>query len=263
MTGDRTPLKPLPPRPHHVVSFLGLPFEPMATDRLAEFLDRLAAPDRRFAYVVTPNVDHIVRLERESDLRPLYDSAELIVNDSRILEWLARRDGLALTASPGADLVERLLEKHIDPGEPVTVIGASGEVIAAVAARFGLSDVRWYEAPMGLRRKPEAIAACAAFIAANPARFTFLCVGSPQQEMVAWAAAQRADTAGIGLCCGASLDFLAGKVARAPRWMRNARLEWLHRLMSEPARLGRRYLVQGPRILSIWRRYRRQGGQGA
>jgi exopolysaccharide biosynthesis WecB/TagA/CpsF family protein len=110
---------------------------------------------------------------------------------------------------------------------------------------------------MGLRNKPEAIAACAEFVARNPSRFVFLCVGSPQQEMVAAAIAARTDTAGIGLCCGASLDFLGGKAARAPLWMRRARLEWLHRLISEPGRLARRYLVQGPKILAIAARHRR------
>ena len=62
---------------------------------------------------------------------------------------------------------------------------------------------------------------------------------------------------GIGLCCGASLDFLSGKTDRAPEWMRRTRLEWLHRLASEPGRLGRRYLIEGPAIFRIWQRARR------
>jgi exopolysaccharide biosynthesis WecB/TagA/CpsF family protein len=251
------PLKPFPERPRQAVDFLGLPFEAFTAAKLADLLNRLARADRRFVYVVTPNVDHMVRLDADPSLRPLYDGAEFIVNDSRILEWLARREGLELTASPGADVVQIILETHIDRGEPLTVIGGTGDVIAAVCARFGLVDVRWFDAPMGLRNKPEAIAACAEFVARNPSRFVFLCVGSPQQEMVAAAIAARTDTAGIGLCCGASLDFLGGKAARAPLWMRRARLEWLHRLISEPGRLAKRYLVQGPKILAIAARHRR------
>ena len=75
--------------------------------------------------------------------------------------------------------------------------------------------------------------------------------------MVALAALQRGDVKGVGLCCGASLDFLTGKTARAPQWMRKSRLEWLHRLLSEPKRLAKRYLLDGPAIFKIWRRTRR------
>jgi exopolysaccharide biosynthesis WecB/TagA/CpsF family protein len=80
-------------------------------------------------------------------------------------------------------------------------------------------------------------------------------VGAPQQEMAARAAMQRGDAVGVGLCCGAALEFLAGRKARAPRWMQKAGLEWLHRLSSEPARLWRRYLFEGPAIFWIWRRW--------
>jgi exopolysaccharide biosynthesis WecB/TagA/CpsF family protein len=95
-------------------------------------------------------------------------------------------------------------------------------------------------------------------VAANPARFVFLCVGAPQQEMVAKAILDRGDARGVGLCVGASLEFLTGRVARAPLWMQRARLEWLHRLASEPRRLGRRYLIEGPKILAIWLAWRKQ-----
>ena len=110
---------------------------------------------------------------------------------------------------------------------------------------------------MGLRNKPEAIAECAEFVADNPARFTFLCIGSPQQELVAEACLDRGDCTGLGLCVGASLDFLGGKADRAPKWMQTARLEWLHRLMLEPKRMWRRYLVDGPKVFLLWRRWQR------
>ncbi len=245
---------------YQTVSFLGLDFHPMSTGTALAHLTKLA--DRRdiFDYVVTPNVDHIIRLATDPDLRPLYKAAGTCVNDSRILEVLAARSGLSLTASPGADITENLFEHIIHPNEPVTLIGSSTKDVKALKARYGLTQVSQYDAPMGLRYKPDAIEAAAAFMAAHPARFHFLCVGSPQQEMVALAAKQRGDVTGIGLCCGASLDFLSGKTKRAPKWLREARLEWTHRMLSEPKRLGRRYLIDGPRIFGIWHRWRRQEG---
>jgi len=239
-----------------MVRFLGLDFQPMTAETAASKLGREASPDARFTYVVTPNVDHMVRLDREPSLQSLYDDAGLILNDSRILEVLAKRDGLKFPASPGADIVEFLFRHRIEANEPIVIIGCSAEDVRVITEQFSLTNVRWHDAPMGLKKNPEAVAACAEFMANNPARFHFLCVGAPQQEMVAWAAFQRGDVKGIGICCGASLDFLSGKTDRAPNWMRRLRMEWLHRLLSEPRRLAKRYLLDGPAILRIWRKHR-------
>ena len=242
--------------------FLGLNFQPMPTRHAARQIAANALDPDGFWYVVTPNVDHMVRLSRQPDLRRLYETAGLILNDSRVLELLAKWDGLDLPASPGADVVQALFAREVDPDEPVVVIGCTASEITALKAKFGLSDVRWHDAPMGLRKNPEAIRRAAAFMANNPARFHFICVGSPQQEMVAVAAREHGGVQGVGLCCGASIDFLTGKARRAPVWMRKARLEWLHRLTNEPQRMFKRYLVDGPKIFSLWRadRKRRKAG---
>jgi len=214
--------------------------------------------DRPFEFVVTPNVDHLVRLARGGAREAvLYAQAWLTVCDSRILELFARISGEPVDVAPGSDLTERLFDGVIEPDEPVVVIGGTREVIDAIEARYGLTDLRWHDAPMGLKSNPLAVQDCAEFVFRNPSRFVFLCVGSPQQEMVAKAIRDRGDCTGLGLCVGASLDFLAGKSRRAPRWMRRARLEWLHRLASEPRRLWRRYLVDGPKVILLWLEWRR------
>ncbi|WBQ12536.1 WecB/TagA/CpsF family glycosyltransferase [Hyphomonadaceae bacterium BL14] len=222
-------------------------------------LERIAtrAADAPFAFVVTPNVDHLVRMRHDRSLAPLYAQAWLTVCDSRVLELLASLSGEDVDVTAGSDLTEALFETAIDRDEPIVVIGGSQAVIDGVRARYGLTDVRWHEPPMGLRHKPDAIADCAAFIAANPARFVFLCVGSPQQEMIAEACLERGDCVGVGLCVGASLDFLSGQARRAPRWIQRSRLEWLHRLSEEPARMWRRYLVEGPKVLVLWWEWRK------
>ncbi|MCF6292190.1 MAG: WecB/TagA/CpsF family glycosyltransferase [Robiginitomaculum sp.] len=221
-------------------------------------------PQAEFRFVVTPNVDHLVRMQKEPKwIKSIYQDAWLTVCDSRILELIAKLSGENLEVTPGSDLTEYLFENSINPDETITVIGASASVIDAVTARYGLTDVRWYEPPMGLRENLGAVQQCADFIASNPARFTFICVGSPQQEMVAKAALRRGDCQGVGLCVGASLDFLAGKVSRAPKWMQQSRLEWLHRLLSEPTRMWRRYLVTGPKIFLLWWRWQNERKQNS
>ncbi len=94
------------------------------------------------------------------------------------------------------------------------------------------------------------------FVLAHPSRFVFLAVGSPRQEMLADAIRATGQATGLGLCIGASLEFLAGASRRAPRWMQRAGLEWLHRLGSDPRRLARRYLVEDPPIFRLLLRER-------
>ena len=238
------------------VRFLGLDFDALDVPALVEATERHVKLKKPLAYVVTPNVDHMVRLEAEPELKPLYGGAGFNVCDSRILEVLARFDGKSLPAAPGADVVEYVLRNRVAPDDRIVVIGSTPDVIDALSRDFGFTNIAWHEPPMGLRHNPEAVDFAARFLVERNEGYAFLCVGSPQQEMIAAKAVEMGGGTGIALCCGASLDFLTGKVTRAPLWMRKNRLEWLHRLFSEPGRLWKRYLVDGPRILRIWLKYR-------
>jgi len=237
--------------------FIGVTFDrlsPIQTLARAKWITL----DHGFRYIVTPNVDHVVRLAKEPDVyKPLYEASWLSVCDSRILELLGKFSKVPLKAVPGSDLTQQLFDNVIKAETPVTVIGADDEIIQTVTEMYGLKNVKHHQPPMGLRNKPEAVKAAAQFIHDNPARYVFICVGSPQQEMVAKACLDRGDCVGLGLCVGASLDFIAGRVKRAPVWMRELRMEWLYRLLSEPRRLWKRYLVDGPRIFGLWLQWRR------
>lgn len=238
------------------VEFLHLKFSGLDLDAATDAVAARASLGAPFSYVVTPNVDHVVSLAGEPARRPLYDAAWLMLNDSRILESLAQRAGIGLPVATGSDLAERLFDTVIERDEPITIIGGDDLAIAELKRRYRLSNVRWHRPPMGLKGDAQAIVRAAAFAASQPSRFTFICVGAPQQEMIAYAIAQHGGATGVGLCVGAALDFLSGRVERAPRWMRGARLEWLHRLAAQPARLWRRYLVTGPRVFSLFAAWR-------
>lgn len=220
-------------------------------------LARIAArdPGAPFAYVVTPNADHFLRLqEGDLTLRAIYDGAWLSLNDSRILRALAARRGIRLELAPGSDLAAALFARVIGPNTPLTVIGGSEAMAAALRARFGLARLQHHNPPMGFIRDPAAVEEAVRFVVAHPSHFVFLCVGSPQQEKLAARIAAGGQATGIGLCLGAALEFVIGAKRRAPAWMQRAHLEWLHRLASEPRRLWRRYLLEAPRLVAaIWK----------
>lgn len=235
--------------------FVGATFDPLTPLQTLSRAKWMTA-SHGFRYIVTPNVDHIVRLWKEPDVyAPLYEASWLSVCDSRILELLAKFSGIPLSAVPGSDLTAQLFDNIIAQDDVINVIGADAQIIDGLKKRYGVRQINHHEPPMGMRHKPEAIAAAAQFVADHPARYNFICVGSPQQEMVAKACLERGDCMGLGLCVGASLEFITGRVKRAPKWMQAIRMEWFYRLLSEPRRMWKRYLVEGPKIFLIWARW--------
>ena len=235
--------------------FIGATFDPLTPMQTLSRCKWMTA-NHGFRFLVTPNVDHLVRVSKEPEVfNPLYEASWLSVCDSRILELLAKFSGVPLKAVPGSDLTQQLFDNVITAEDTITIIGADVDIVETVKRKYGLTKVHHYEPPFGLRHKPSEVAKTAEFIASHPARYVFICVGSPQQEMVAKACLDRGDCVGLGLCVGASLDFLSGKTKRAPKWMQAARIEWLHRLASEPKRLWKRYLLDGPKIFWLWAKW--------
>lgn len=228
-----------------------MPFTGAAVRDVLGYLEARSVEDR-FGYIVTPNVDHVVRNWRDGgELVQVYEDADLSLCDSRIVSLIGRLCGVRLPVVTGSDLTEILLEYLVDPYERVTIIGGTEALVGRLAKRFGLRNIRHHNPPMGFVRDPLAVLEASQFVERSPARFVFLAVGSPQQEILAQSIKRRGQAFGIGLCIGASLQFLTGEVKRAPVWMQRARLEWLYRLAQEPRRMWRRYLYEGPKILRI------------
>ena len=234
------------------MDYLGLTFD---TRPLPEVVATLAATTSACTTVVTPNVDHIVRLHAAEGaaaerLWSAYRDASLCINDSRILARLAAWRNVRLPVVPGSDLTRGLLH-HLEPGDRIAVIGGDAATVGELAARCPGTEIVQHIPPMGLLRNAPALAEAAAFAVASGGRFVFLAVGSPQQELLAQLIRADPSARGVVLCIGAGIDFLTGRARRAPAWIQRAHLEWLHRLLSDPRRLWRRYLVEGPRIFAL------------
>lgn len=258
-------------RLHGRVEFLGLRFDDLDQDSV---LRALVPPSRQrpFAYVVTPNVDHVVGLattQTDDSVRRAYDQADLVLCDSRILQMLAGWSRLRLPLVTGSDLTVRLLEEaNAWGGMRIAVVGGDGALLTQLESLY--PEISWHQhiPPMGVRRNAEARQAIAGFVERTSADYILLAIGAPQSELVCAEIAQRGNARGMALCIGASLEFVTGAKRRAPAIMQALRLEWLFRLLSEPRRLWRRYLVEGPRIIAIWLRWRAsrplpRGGSGS
>lgn len=244
---------------HQQTDFLGIAFDPLDMAAAEAWLAARPA-DAPFAFVVTPNVDHVVKLDAappDAEIRAAYHAAALRLCDSRIVARLARMRGVDLPVVPGSDLTAHLVTRIAQPRDRICLVGGDAAMLADLCTLRPDLDIVQHIPPMGMLRKPDAMAEAEAFVREAQARFTLLAVAMPQQEILALRVAEAGGAVGVGLCVGASLDFLTGRKTRAPLWMRKASLEWLHRLLSEPGRLWRRYLVEGPRIFLLTMRWRR------
>lgn len=233
---------------------LGIRFDRMTFDIVLEKL-ALHPPHQRFVYVVTINADHFLFLNKDvPELRQIYEQAWISVCDSKILRLLARRRGHILDVVTGSDLTMAVLSSVADKQTPITIIGGTNATVAQLRENYGLLRVAHHNPPMGFIKVPADVERCVAFVRQHPARFVFLCVGAPQAETLAARIAESEGTSGIGLCVGAAIEFAAGTRQRAPLWMQRAHLEWLFRLVQEPRRLWRRYLLGAWPLLRLMRR---------
>ncbi|MBP2312548.1 WecB/TagA/CpsF family glycosyltransferase [Azospirillum soli] len=209
-----------------------------------------------FQYVVTPNADHVVRLnERDAPYRAIYEEAWISLCDSWYLNLFARMSDLDLTYFPGSNLVAELFGSVLAPGNTISVIGGGPRMIERLRARYPHVTINVHVPPMGFIGNPDAVARCVDFVAEHPARFVFLAVGSPQQEILAYRIRRSGRATGLGFCVGASLLFLTGLQARAPIWMQRRGLEWVHRLAKDPGRMWKRYLVTDLQIVWLFARW--------
>ncbi|MDR7537079.1 MAG: WecB/TagA/CpsF family glycosyltransferase [Armatimonadota bacterium] len=224
------------------------------SDAVAAVASALQARVR--GYVVTPNVDHVVRARRMPHLRIVYEDAWLSLADGMPLVWASRLLRRPLPErTTGADLLPALCAMAAAQRYSVFFLGSSGHTAQRAAsnlvARFpGLRVAGVYGSPARFSPDgPAAEAAVAAVAEAGP-DLLFVGLGSPKQELFVHRHRARLACT-VAICCGAAVDYAAGVRPRAPRWLQRAGLEWLWRLAHEPRRLWRRYLVDDMAFLGI------------
>lgn len=215
-----------------------------------ELLGKIFSEVDGFRVVVTPNVDHVVRLSKNDELRFAYNKSDFCVNDSRILYLLSKIFNLSIdNVITGSDLTHQIFI-NLDSHDPITIIGASEHTVETILNKFNIKKVHHYNPPMGFIDSKLEVSKCVDFITSNPSKFVFFAVGSPRQEVLAFLAKDNG-AQGVGLCIGASLLFLSGEESRAPLFYQKLYLEWLYRLMQNPKRLARRYLIDCPKIFPL------------
>lgn len=243
----------------HYTTFLGISFCVSSIPEVIAVIHDMSCSSAH-SYVVTPNVDHVVMLDskladlKKQAFRSAYQSAGMTLCDSRIIAGLARLKGIRLPVIAGSDLTAILMKEHFDEQTKVAIIGGSPTTLTKVKEIFPSPNYVQYIPPMGVLSMPAEMVRIIDFVAVEKPNFVLFAIGSPQSEIVAELCARDGRFGGVSLCIGASIEFLTGEKKRAPIWLQNLSLEWAHRLLTEPTRLWRRYLIDGPKIFAIYLR---------
>ncbi|MBI3885791.1 MAG: WecB/TagA/CpsF family glycosyltransferase [Opitutae bacterium] len=253
---------------HLPVAILGVPIDPLTVESAIGRLEQLV-DGRAPAYAVTPNVDFLVQARRDTELREILLEADLVLCDGQPLVWASRWLGNPLPERvAGADLVPRFVARAAQRGYRLFLLGAGPEANDAAAARLraqhpALVIAGNYAPPFRPLAEMDNGDIARRIRAAQP-DVVLVSFGCPKQEK--WIARNyRALRVPVCLGVGATIDFLAGRMRRAPRWMRRTGLEWVFRLAQEPGRLGRRYADDlrcfGGAIFAQWWRLGRKRGE--
>jgi len=226
--------------------------------RMVEVVQAVACALRagQRGYIVTPNTDHVVRYHRDPEFSRAVDAAWMRLADGMPLVWASRLLGRPLPERvAGSDLLPELCELAAQEGYSVFLLGGRAGVAQRAAetlrSRYrGLKVAGTYTPVEGFAQDPQDQEAAVQAVNGVTPDILFVGVGSPTQELWVLRNWDRLRVR-VAVCCGAALDYAAGTKPRAPLWMRRAGLEWLWRLVHEPRRLWRRYLLEDPAFFGI------------
>ena len=215
-------------------------------DCVQSILEQLDA--RRGGWLITMNLDYLRRYACEPEFADTAARADVIVADGMPLIWASRLQKTPLPERvTGSSLIWSLSDAAGKRGRSIFLLGGSGtsaqrsaERLRSTYPHFHLAGV--YAPPFGFENRPSEIETVRRAIEQAQPDIVFVALGAPKEEKIIGLVrivVPRAWCIGVGI----SFSWVAGDLPRAPRWMQQAGLEWLHRLAYEPRRLMRRYLI--------------------
>ena len=217
------------------VKILNTQVDNISMDEAVEEIRRLASL-KGSAYVVTPNLDHLINLEKDPAFAEAYENAALVLADGVSVMHLARRAGTPLKEKvSGSDLFPR--------------------VCSMAAKNPGLKIAGTYSPPKGFENDEAEIEKIIGIVNSARPDIMAVAIGDTKGEKFLCRYRERLGVP-VSLSIGASVDFEAGTRKRAPRWVSKLGFEWLYRCLQEPRRIGGRVIRDLKGLGPLMRKYR-------
>lgn len=213
------------------------------------------------SYIVAINVDVVIKIENDKYLKEIVDSADMVLVDGKPLVWISKWHKRPVKAKiSGSDLVPLLCKNGAEKGHSFFIIGGAYGIAEQAKGNLeenlpGIKVVGTYAPPYGFENDKDELNKINEMISEAHPDILIACFGCPKQEKWIYENYHKYD-ARVSICAGATVDFLAGNVNRAPRWMCNHGLEWFYRFLQEPKRMFKRYFIDDIMILKLIMKYR-------
>lgn len=218
--------------------------------------------EKRKSYIVAINVDVVMKIEQDAYLKKITDEADMVLVDGKPLVWIAKWHKHPVKAKiSGSDLVPLLCKTAAEKGYTIFILGGKDGIAEQAKTKLekdlpGIRIVGTYAPPFGFEKDAEELEKINQMITEVHPDLLIACFGCPKQEKWIYENYEKYDAA-VSVCAGATVDFLAGNVKRAPKWMSDHGLEWFYRLTQEPQRLFKRYFVDDMKIFGLVWKYRK------
>lgn len=217
---------------------------------------------RKIGHVITPNVDQIVYIEKNEYFKKICNSAELLLVDGTPLLWIAKCYGNPIKEKIcGSDLVPDLCELAAKKGYKIFLLGAAEGVAQKAANNLknkypGLKIAGTYSPPYGFENDQCEIDKINSILLESHADMLFVGMGVPKQDIFIYENMHNYQIP-MSFSIGAAIDFEAGVQKRAPKWLNQLGFEWLYRLIQNPKKMFRRYIINDMKIFKLFWKYRK------
>lgn len=236
---------------------LGIPVSVTSLTVASEAIHRWAR-DQAGRFICVRDVHGVMQAQSDPRFMALHREAAMVTPDGMPLVWIAKHRKLPVARTCGPDLMDQVLRDSVTSGLRHYFYGGKHEIADKLAANFTVKYpnlvVVGTETPPFKILDDEDIASLAQRVRNSGADVVWIGLSTPKQEFLMQRLAPFVPATLIGV--GAAFDFHAGAVRRAPEWMQRTGMEWLYRLLSEPRRLWRRYLIMAPKFVIAMVLYR-------
>lgn len=246
------------------IQFLNTHIDNVTMNEAVSIIDKLIEK-KECAYVVTPNLDHIVIMETDKEFAEIYDKADLVVTDGKPLIWISKLLGTPIKEKiSGSDLFPEMCQMCAQKNYSIFILGAAEGIADRAATNLkkryeGLQIIGTYSPPMGFEKNEAELSKIKEMIVQKKPDVLAVSLGSPKGEKFVYKHLQEYGVP-LGISIGATIDFEAGNVKRAPKWMADHGLEWLFRITQDPKRLIKRYWNDVVKIIPVINKYRGSNG---
>ena len=234
------------------INFLNIPIDAITMKETLQRVENAIVSKKQIHHTVV-NAGKVVLMQTDKKLEKSVVEADIINADGQAIVWAANLLGQKLPERvSGIDLMEELVKRSFEKGYKCYFFGATEEVVTKLVniykKQYSENIIAGYRNGYFEKGDEEQIAKQ---IAESGANMLFVAITSPKKEIFLNTYKKQLQNVNFIMGVGGSFDVIAGKVNRAPLWMQNAGLEWLYRVLQEPKRMWKRYLVGNSKFIYL------------